>query len=36
MERHRMTDEYVAVYLEHFPPSEPVEDFRDRGALYRL
>ncbi|KAH9909773.1 Fructosamine/Ketosamine-3-kinase [Xylariomycetidae sp. FL2044] len=34
--RHKMTDEYIAEYLKHFPASEPAEDFRDRGLLYRL
>lgn len=34
--RHKMTDKYVAEYVKHFPVSEPVEDFSDRGLLYRL
>ncbi|ORY71911.1 Fructosamine/Ketosamine-3-kinase [Pseudomassariella vexata] len=34
--RHKMTDKYIAEYLKHFPVTEPAEDFRDRGILYRL
>jgi protein-ribulosamine 3-kinase len=34
--RHKMTDKYITEYVRHFPEAEPVEDFRDRGLLYRL
>jgi protein-ribulosamine 3-kinase len=34
--RHKMTDQYIAEYKRHFPPSDPAEDFEDRGLLYCL
>ncbi|KAK4223747.1 hypothetical protein QBC38DRAFT_512208 [Podospora fimiseda] len=34
--RYKMTDEYIEEYIKHFPKSEPVEDFEDRGAFYNL
>jgi protein-ribulosamine 3-kinase len=34
--RHKLTDAYIAEYIKHYPVSEPVEDFEDRGALYNL
>lgn len=34
--RHKMTDEYIAEYIKHFPVTEPAEDFKYRGLLYRL
>lgn len=34
--RYRFTQEYVHKYKEVIPPSEPVEDFDDRNALYAM
>jgi hypothetical protein len=34
--RHKMTHAYIAEYKQHYAPSEPVEDFASRGALYAL
>ncbi|KAK1829369.1 protein-ribulosamine 3-kinase, chloroplastic [Podospora conica] len=34
--RHKMTHKYIDEYIKHYPRSEPVEDFEDRGALYSL
>lgn len=34
--RHKMGDEYVKAYFEHFPVSEPEDDQNDRNALYCL
>ncbi|OBT45387.1 hypothetical protein VE00_04014 [Pseudogymnoascus sp. WSF 3629] len=32
--RHKMNRPYIKEYIKFFPPSEPVEDFEDRVALY--
>jgi protein-ribulosamine 3-kinase len=34
--RYRFTQEYVNQYKQVFPPSEPIEDFDDRNALYAM
>ncbi|KAK7991608.1 hypothetical protein PG988_000402 [Apiospora saccharicola] len=34
--RYHFTSEHVSKYLETIPPSEPVEDFDDRNALYAI
>jgi protein-ribulosamine 3-kinase len=34
--RYRFTQEYVNKYKAVIPPSEPVEDFDDRNALYAM
>ncbi|KAK8044540.1 hypothetical protein PG993_004564 [Apiospora rasikravindrae] len=34
--RYDFTGEHVSKYLEAIPPSEPVEDFDDRNALYAM
>jgi protein-ribulosamine 3-kinase len=34
--RYRFSQEYVNLYKEVIPPSEPVEDFDDRNALYAM
>ncbi|KAF3007313.1 hypothetical protein E8E14_005157 [Neopestalotiopsis sp. 37M] len=34
--RQKMGKAYVEAYLKHFPPSDPVEDFDGRNALYAL
>ncbi|KAI0159779.1 Fructosamine/Ketosamine-3-kinase [Xylariaceae sp. FL1272] len=34
--RHKMTDQYIAEYIKHFPIAEPKADFKFRGLLYRL
>ncbi|KAK8068978.1 hypothetical protein PG994_005594, partial [Apiospora phragmitis] len=34
--RYHFTGEHVSKYLEAMPPSEPVEDFDDRNALYAM
>jgi len=34
--RHKITKVYIDEYIKHFPISEPVEEFDDRGKLYCL
>jgi protein-ribulosamine 3-kinase len=34
--RYRFTQKYVNEYKKVCPPSEPVEDFDDRNALYAM
>ncbi|RYP80817.1 hypothetical protein DL769_002287 [Monosporascus sp. CRB-8-3] len=34
--RHKMSGSYITRYKQHFPPSEPAEDFEDRVLLYSL
>lgn len=34
--RYRFTQEYVNKYKEVIHPSQPVEDFDDRNALYAM
>lgn len=40
MPRHQMTNSYIDTYMDeyakHSTPSEPTEEFADRGALYGL
>lgn len=34
--RHKINKEYIDRYRDLKTPSEPVEDFEDRGLLYRV
>lgn len=31
-----LSREYIDAYFAEFPPSEPVEDYEDRGMLYMM
>jgi protein-ribulosamine 3-kinase len=35
-ERFEMRTDYIEEYFQHFPPSPPVEDWKDRNLLYSL